>query len=510
MGEMKTAAEELEASLTQLLLIEGKFSPEKREAMLKLNDELGRIYSMQPEEIISARLALSQNGIVGDLQEQVLGPILQASAASNSSPETIANAVKTVVKNLNVAPEDVPSVLDRMLYGGKAGSFEIEDMATAFPELASIYANSGRTGMPAVDELIAMGQIVRESTGTSGAAATGMREILNKIYSPEVLKAMEGAGINIKDLDKQAKKADQPVLPLILDAIEKKGMTDKFGLGELVTDTNARAALEALSQKRDGWNTLLDDIRTKSDGETRRDFEIVSKTAKFRSGQRDAALGASGRDFGEMIAPMWNGFMDFVTATINDDYAVLLRYRDKDAADIISKIDYAKARIETINADRSAVPGADFQLADLKLEIKRLEANLRTLEKQRGLPEGSLSQSGNTRVTPDTTTEIVGGLPIPNSRPSENLPVPKIRPSDIKAPSEPLSELKANVEKDIDGITAMIGQAVSLWQSMFNFNASPSITPRVSQPSGGSGVRQQNRDVRASKNRALHETGPNR
>jgi TP901 family phage tail tape measure protein len=510
MGEMKTAAEELEGSLTQLLLIEGKFSPEKREAIKKRNDDLGQRYSMQPNEIISARNALAQGGIVGNQQEELLEPILQSSAVSGSDPATIAKAVRAVVQNLNVSPEDVPKVLDRMLEGGKAGSFEIEDMATAFPELAAIYANSGRTGMSAVDELITMGQIVRENTGTSGEAQTGLREILNKIYSPEILKNMNEAGINIKDLSSQAEKADQPLLPLIIDAIEKKGMTDQFGLGELVTDTNARAALIALTQKSDKYDELLDHIRNNSEGATLRDLAIVSKTGKFKSGQRDAALGASGRDFGEMIAPMWNGFMDFVTATINDDYAVLLRYRDKDAADIISKIDYAKARIETINADRSAVPGADFQLADLKLEIKRLEANLRTLEKQRGLPEGSLSQSGNTRVTPDTTTEIVGGLPIPNSRPSENLPVPKIRPSDIKAPSEPLSELKANVEKDIDGITAMIGQAVSLWQSMFNFNASPSITPKISQPAGGSGVRQQNRDVRASKNRALHETGPNR
>lgn len=506
MSEMKTAADELEASLTQLLLIEGDFSPEKRDAAKKRNAELGVRYGMTQDEILSASNALAQGGIVGNKQNALLEPILKASKASGSAPDTIAKAVRAVVQNLNVAEGDVPKVLDRMLAGGKAGSFEIEDMASAFPELAAVYANSGRSGLAAVDELIAMGQIVRENTGTSSEAATSLREILNKVYSPEVLKNMKDAGIKVKDLAKQADKSDQPLLPLLIEAIEKKGMTDQFGLGELVTDTNARLALNALTQKKGKWSELLNQIRGDSDGAVDKDFGIISNTDKFKKDRRDAALGASGRSFGEVIGPVFDGIMDFFTRRVNSDYDRIKRYEGKGGADadrVRGKISDAKSRLAELEANPSAVPGAQFQMGDLKLEIKRLESTLNSILKYgKGGPEAA------------------GKIDVP----------------DVNS-SHPLKQFHSQLDKELIESKLKVADAVVEMQRMLNFSASPTISPVINPPSGGgvkkmnysgggagnttinvngSGSPQQtaaavqrkmNRDVRATRGGALHDTG---
>lgn len=500
MAEMKNRADELEGSLTKLLLVEGNFTPERRKEMQKRNDRLGIEYGMTQDEILSAAGALAQDGIFGPQQDALLEPILKASKASGSSPEVIAKAVRAVVQNLGVSEADIPKVLDRMLAGGKAGSFEIEDMATAFPELTAVYANSGRKGMDAVDELIAMGQTVRENVGSSGEAATALREILNKIYSPEVMKNMDEAGIDVKKLDAKAKKNDQPLLALLIEEIEKKGMTDQFGLGELVTDTNARLALNALTTKKEKNAALLDEIRNKSDGAVQSDFDIVKQTGEFKNDQRSAALGVSGRGVGESVSGPINAFWNFVTSKVNADFARILRYQDSGSTEANATkeaIDKAKAEQARIEANKSMVPGADMQLGELKQRIKMLEGKLANIQRY--------GKGGDE----------------------------KIKPNDIKSDA-PMEPYNINLDKGLQESKRKVADAVREMQSMLTFSASPSITPVINAPrgagatgaAGGSGnstvhvsgtgspqavakrvTRNQNRAVRRSRNGALSDMG---
>jgi len=465
MGAMKERADELQASLTGLLLIEGEFSPERRAAMQRRNDKLGIRYGMTQDAILGAQTALAQGGLVGDTQDAVLGPILKASKASGSSPEVIATAVRALVQNLGVATDDIPTALDAMLAGGKFGSFEIEDMARDFPSLAAVYANSGRSGLDAVRELVAMAQIVRENTGTSGEAGTALNEILSKIYSPEILKRMEENGINVERLDRQAKADNVPLISKLIEKIEAKGLTDQFGLGELVGDKNARQALQALVSKADKYAELLDQVTNESAGSVDEDYAIVEELPGSRADRRSAALGATGRGIGERITPLVDAIMDGVVATLSTDYARQLRFADKDSLDINKRIRAAQDELQLIEDNPGFVPGGQFQQAELKQQIRLLEAQLRTMEELRGLPKGALTMP------------------------------------DIDTPGAALGDFNEKLDAELAEAEAKVQAAAARMKQALGFTAFPTIVPR-----GGS-VRDQNRAVRSSQNGALHETG---
>jgi TP901 family phage tail tape measure protein len=512
MDRMKDKADELEESLTRLMLTDGEFSPERRAERQKQNDDLALRYAMSQQDILSAQMALIQGGISGGQLDAMIEPILKASKASGSDPAIIAQAVRALVQNLEVAPKDVPAALDAMLAGGKAGSFELEDMARSFPELASVYANSGQKGMQAVNELVAMAQIVRESTGDSSQAATALREILNKIYSGQVIKQMEDAGIDVPKLDAEAKKAGQPLITRLIEEIQKKGMTDKFGLNELVTDTNANLALQALASKDEKYRELLNEVGNRSRGAVDKDYEVVNQLGQTSADRRGAALEASGREIGEKTRPFVDALMDFVVGTISSEFAEYQRYSiktDEDAAKVRAQLSDAQNELGQIKAQGDGLIGAEFQLAEVKQRIALLEGQLAAMEKYRNLPKGSLSEP-----------PIDGKVKVPA----------------IDSPEAPLAPFIEDLDAGLSESLSKVSEAVNMMRAMLSFTANPVINPIINMPAGATGgggggssstvnsttnvsgtgnpqsvanrvTRRQNRQIRASRNGALHDTG---
>lgn len=593
MSEMKTRAEELETQLTRLLQLEGDFDPEQRAARQKRHDELGIRYGMTQDQILGASMALAQGGVVGSDQEAVLEPILKASKASGSRPEVIAEAVRALLQNLRVAPEDIPAALDRMLAGGKAGSFELEDMATFFPSLAATYANSGRTGLEAVEELVAMAQIVRENQGSSSQAGTALNEILSKIYSPEIIRRMDENNIDVRAIADQAQKAGEPLITALIAEIEKKGLTDTFGLGELVADKNAREALQALTTKIGEYRALLDQIREESDGTVDRDFEVIDDLGQSGAERRSAAWSAAARNVGEtVVAPVWNWFWDGLTRNVSDEFD---RQLDREEAK-----DHFKGRktfvlenmLKGYQADldyyRSLGQPEDGRpMVELMARIKALEVELKRRRDEAGGSAGETLEGPVAPIEDDTGTIV----PVPTPRPPaaghapEPIPAPAMEQSaiepgadplgpfnrtieggldesaskinatmdelrallgqpidvspidgpDIVTPPDPLGPFNTELEAELDESRATVAAAVRDMQAMLNFTASPTITPVVRQPPGGGQktasaapagntvinvngtgnpqqvanrvVRAQNRQIRASRNGALHDTG---
>ena len=357
------------------MLIEGEVTPERRADRQKRNDRLAVEYAMPQSDILEAQAALAQGGLVGASQDAVLEPILKASKATGSRPGTIATAVRALVQNLQVDENDIPAALDAMLAGGKAGSFEIEDMARSFPELAAVYANSGRTGMDAVTELIAMAQIVRESLGTSSEAGTALGEILEKVYAPEVIKRMGENGIDVKKTAQQAKKDNVPLISSLIDQIQKKGLTDQFGLGELVGDKNARQALLALTNKLQKYEELLEQVRNGSDGSIDKDFETIDQLGATKSDRRAAAWEAIGRRIGDELSPKASGTMDDVVRLLNKDFDNYLTKVERPG-----KIAKTRSEIEKLQGKKQRLEGRDRQDANTVAQIRSLQERIDYLQ----------------------------------------------------------------------------------------------------------------------------------
>lgn len=526
MDRMKTKADDLAESLTRLMLIEGEVTPERRQQRQERNDRLAVEYALVQDKILEAQAALAQGGLVGHTQDQVLEPILKTSKATGSQPGTIAAAVRALVQNLKVKPTDIPDALDAMLAGGKAGSFEIEDMARSFPELAALYANSGRTGMDAATELIAMAQIVRENVGTSGEAGTALREILSKIYSPEVIKKMGGQGIDVKKVAKEAEKAGEPLISALIAKIEEKGLTDQFGLGELVGDHNARLALQALTAKLEKYKSLLEEVRNGSKGAVDKDLEIVNDLGATKTDRRDAAWEAIWRQLGDEISPKAGGSMDDITRLFNSDFDDYLTRRERPA-----KIGKMQAEIEKLDQKRQKLEERDRQDANTVSQIRSLTERIDYLKARlNSLVDEEAEWQATKKKKSD---DALGKIQLPRSAPHRD---GKLKVPDVDAPEAPLRPFNDALDKELEESKAKVSSAVQDMRSMLNFTANPVIKPIIHMPGGNSAnsigggrskvsttnningagnaktvanrvTRQQNRAIRASQNSALHDVG---
>jgi hypothetical protein len=149
-----------------------------------------------------------------------------------------------------------------MAAAGKAGAFEIRDMAIYFPSLTAAAQGLGQKGVPAVADLAAALQITRKGTGDSAAAATNLQNLFQKIMSPETVKNFHKLGIDLpKALKKAAAESKSPIEAITELTNKALGGNDKkigdLGrLGFIFSDSQVQQALRPLIQNIDEYRRI--------------------------------------------------------------------------------------------------------------------------------------------------------------------------------------------------------------------------------------------------------------
>ncbi len=113
-----------------------------------------------------------------------LPAVLTATQASGAAAEDIANTAMKAASALKLEANQMGNAFDIMVTGGKAGQFELRDMAQYIPTLANSFASLGYSGEEGLKRLVAILQTIREDTGSAESAATQAGEIFGKIYAP--------------------------------------------------------------------------------------------------------------------------------------------------------------------------------------------------------------------------------------------------------------------------------------------------------------------------------------
>ncbi|PWV97695.1 minor tail protein [Hoeflea marina] len=382
-----------------------------------------------------------------------------------------------------------------MVKGDKLGAFSAEDMARNFPQIAAVTKSTGREGLDAVAEMVAQAQIIRRGFGSSSEAATAQREILNKLFSPEVIKNFAESGMNMESLNKKATAENRPLVDVVIEAIEKNGLGDKFDLAGLVQDTNARAALEALKMNGDLYKEMLGQI-SGANGVVDKDLQTVQELPIEKERRREAARNEGWRKLGEVWGGVSAPFADFFSRMLSDEFDKLRTNEDRDAqiSTYQKRIEEARATKSQIEANPSNYPGADFQIADLKAEISRLETAISALKSQSG---AALGQS--------------------------------LGPAAEKS----MQDYKEKISIEGDAAIGIAKEKAAQLKAAFSFTATPTISPRfggssgspaAAQPAGlsltqhisGTGnpervaaaaSRRQDRAIRTARAGALHDMG---
>lgn len=218
--------------------------------------EVARETTQSASAIADGMDVLTGMGASGSDAIGLLGPIGKAATAYNASIADLSQAGYAALDNLKVPAEQFGRALDAMAQAGKAGAFELKDMARYFPALGAGYQALGQSGVSAVADLSAALQIVRKGTGDSASAATNLSNVLQKMRAPQTVKAFAKMGVNLEKELARAAEAGLTPIEAIAEITNKTLKGDLTRLGYLFSDAQVQQGLRPLLQNMELYRQI--------------------------------------------------------------------------------------------------------------------------------------------------------------------------------------------------------------------------------------------------------------
>lgn len=228
-------------------------------------------------DIIRAQDFLVGMGLDVERSTRAMPSIGRAATATGASLEDLSKAGFAAMSNLGVGAEELSRSFDIMAAAGKAGGFELKDMAQYLPSITALASSKGMTGQQGLGQIAAALQIVRRGAGDSAEAATNFNNILQKINSNDAIKNFRKKGIDIQKVLKDAAAKGADPLEAALRAINNAIKGDTSRLGELFSDAQVQKGLLPLLTGLDDYIRLRDEA-SKAAGVVDADFLRMMET----------------------------------------------------------------------------------------------------------------------------------------------------------------------------------------------------------------------------------------
>lgn len=246
----------------------------------------------------------------------MLPDIGRAATAYNAEITDLSQAGYAALDNLKVPATQFGLALDAMAQAGKAGAFELKDMAKYFPMLGAGYQALGQKGVPAVADLSAALQIVRKGTGDSASAATNLANILQKINAPLTRKSFAKMGVNLEKEMKKAAKAGLTPIEAIAEITNRTLKGDLGKLGDLFQDAQVQQGLRPIIQNMQEYRRIREEAM-KAQGVVQEDYDRRLKTSANASKRFRIAIENISLAIGTALLPALNDIGDVIVPIIN-------------------------------------------------------------------------------------------------------------------------------------------------------------------------------------------------
>lgn len=274
-----------------------------------------------PQEMAKGVDTLIGKGLDAKRSTQLMAPIGRAATAYNASIDDLSAASYAALDNLKVPANEMSAALDAMAASGKAGSFELADMAQYFPGLSAQAQAFGERGVSAVADLGAAMQIARKQTGDSASAATNIANVYAKINMKDTIKNFDQMGINLPEAMKKARKEGKTTLEAFAEITNQATKGDTSKLAFLIGDQQAQAGVRALIQNMDEYRKIRNEAMN-SGGTIDKDFAIRTQDMAVQGRRALGLFSEIGVNLGtallpammpiiEKIADLTTGFADF-------------------------------------------------------------------------------------------------------------------------------------------------------------------------------------------------------
>lgn len=187
---------------------------------------------------------------------KMMEPIGRTATAYKAETADLAKATYATYDNLKVPLSETAKTLDILASAGKAGAFEVKDMAKYFPSLTASARGLGQKGNGAVADLAAALQIVRKGAGDSEAAGTNLINLLAKINTEDTIKNFKDFGIDLPKALKQAAKDSKSPIEAITELTQKALKGDPSKLAFLFGDMQVQQAMRPLLANMDQYRAI--------------------------------------------------------------------------------------------------------------------------------------------------------------------------------------------------------------------------------------------------------------
>lgn len=332
--------------------------------------------------------SLVAGGLDLDKALPAIPAIAKTAQAAGAEVEDMATTTLALNQALGIGTDKMQNAFDVLVTGGKAGKFELKDMARYMASILPAAKAVGMQGQEGLEKIVALMQTVRAGTGTTEEAASSISNIFAKMESEETTKKFSKFGVDLREEMKKARAGGKDLLQTFIELTDRATKGDLSKVPQLFTDMEFARGMRALLQYRDVYADVMARVKN-STGSTMADFERVMKRPQM-------AINRLSEGWDRFVAGLGKGLDSIGTSSALNKIGELLEkgaeYRALDP-DERGKID----------ADRRRREGFDPQ-------IEQLDAQIAQREKDGSPAGGALGGAqrmmdrlrGRTPTTPDS------------------------------------------------------------------------------------------------------------
>jgi len=250
-------ASEFESTLSDI----GKTAGSSQKDILKLADSLKQLSmpgrtNLAPSVLAKGVQDLVAQGLKLDDAVASIETLGKVAVATNSDLTDVTKTGFQLQSALKIKPTELKETFDALAFAGKAGAFELKDMAQFMPTIASAAASLGIQGKDGAVALASMMQMVRKDAPGAAEASTRLTDALLKMTAPESVRNFKKFGVDIEAVLKNAvKKGVNPMDAAIKELMRVTG-NDPFKLSQIFGDKEAKLALMSLMKYREEYEKL--------------------------------------------------------------------------------------------------------------------------------------------------------------------------------------------------------------------------------------------------------------
>lgn len=240
---------------------------------------------------IAQEVALPVDEVMGGVEDLVasgrslgetlafLPAVAKTAQASGAAVGDIAKTADAIGTSMGIAGDQMQRAFDILVQQGKAGKFELKDMAQYLPSLAPAAAAVGLRGAEGLNQLAAVLQTVRTQTGSAGEAATSVQNIFSKMESQETAKKFKKFGIDLPKEMAKARKEGKNLLDVFIQLSERALKGDLSKIPQLFTDMEFARGMRALLSNKAALQGFIAEM-AKAGGAVERDLKAPVNDAR--------------------------------------------------------------------------------------------------------------------------------------------------------------------------------------------------------------------------------------